>query len=126
MLVDDDVFVARATKRQLATQHDVTLAGSGAEALQLMQREHFDAVLCDVMMPGMTGMEFHAKVAEHCPELAKRFVFITGGPFTPQARESFFNSNNPYIQKPFSSTELMTAIETAIAMSEPDEALESA
>lgn len=123
LLVDDDLFVARATKRQLAPMHEVTLAGSGAEALQLLQRESFDVVLCDVMMPGMTGMEFHTKVGEYDPELAKRFVFITGGPFTPQARERFFQSSNPYIQKPFSNSELMAAIETAIAQSEPEEGL---
>jgi PAS domain S-box-containing protein len=126
LLVDDDLFVARATKRQLAPLHDVTLAGSGAEGLELMQQVDFDVVVCDVMMPGMTGMEFHAKVAEQNPPLARRFVFITGGPFTPQARERFYQSNNPYIQKPFSNSELLVAIEAAMAQSDSSAALESA
>lgn len=127
LLVDDDLFVARATKRQIAAMHDVTLAGSGADGLQLIQRENFDVVLCDVMMPGMTGMEFHARVSELNPSLGKRFVFITGGPFTPQARERFYESTNPYIQKPFSAAELIAAIETAIARLEPEtEFVESA
>jgi CheY-like chemotaxis protein len=118
LIVDDDVLVARATRRQLSSMHQVTLAGSGAEALQLLRTQEFDLVLCDVMMPAMTGMELHDRVTELDPDLARRFVFITGGPFTPQTSERFYQTSNPCIQKPFTTAELMRAIESVFASGE--------
>jgi CheY-like chemotaxis protein len=104
----------------------VTLASSGAEALELLRRQHFDTVLCDVMMPGMTGMEFYDRVQERDPALARRFVFITGGAFTPQTRERFSRSNNPHIQKPFTTAELLAAIETALSTNTTEPVSETA
>jgi CheY-like chemotaxis protein len=126
LIVDDDRLVAKATKRQLSPPHAVTLASSGAEALELTGRQDFDAILCDVMMPGMTGMEFHDRVQQKDPALASRFVFITGGAFTPQARERFSRNNNPHITKPFTTSELIAALEAAISPEVLEASIESA
>jgi len=114
LVVDDDVFVARSIRRLLRPQHDVTLALSGRQALGLIRNADYDVIFCDVMMPEMTGMELHAAVSKQNEKLSERFVFITGGPFTPEARQLFDSVTNPCIQKPFTPTDLANVLESAI------------
>ncbi len=112
LVVDDDAFVARAIRRLLRPRHAVTLAAGGAQALECLARAKFDIIFCDVMMPNMTGMELHQEVKRRYPEMADRFVFITGGPFTPEARELFDQVTNPCIQKPFTPADLANVLES--------------
>jgi FixJ family two-component response regulator len=53
------------------------------------------------MMPQMSGMELHSRVAVLAPELASRFVFVTGGAFTDAAADFLRTTTNPWIEKPF-------------------------
>ncbi len=115
LVVDDDVFVARSIRRLLRPQHDVTLALSGRQALSLIRNADYDVIFCDVMMPEMTGMELHAAVSKQNSRLSERFVFITGGPFTPEARELFDTVTNPCIQKPFTPGDLASVLDSAIS-----------
>jgi hypothetical protein len=62
----------------------------------------------------MTGMELHAAVSKQNMKLSERFVFITGGPFTPEARLLFDAVTNPCIQKPFTLGDLSSVLESAI------------
>jgi two-component system cell cycle sensor histidine kinase/response regulator CckA len=117
LVVDDDVFVARSIRRLLRPQHEVTLAMSGRQALNLLRDTNYDVVFCDVMMPEMTGMELHAAVSKQHPQMSDRFVFITGGPFTPEARELFDEVTNPCIQKPFTPADLASVMESALSSS---------
>ena len=115
LIVDDEPIVARAAERALAG-FDVVIATSAAEALRLLEEgAHFDAVLCDLMMPQMTGMELHARVAARSPELGARFVFITGGAFTDAAAEFLRTTPNGWLEKPFDPRGLRAAIERAVA-----------
>jgi CheY-like chemotaxis protein len=90
---------------------------SGRQALTLIRNASYDVVFCDVMMPEMTGMELHAAVSKQNAPLSNRFVFITGGPFTPEARELFDSVTNPCIQKPFTPGDLASVLETALTAS---------
>jgi two-component system, cell cycle sensor histidine kinase and response regulator CckA len=126
LVVDDDAFVARAIRRLLRSNHVVTLANGGREALELMAKDEFDVVFCDVMMPVMTGLELHQEVRTRFPLLAERFIFITGGPFTPEARELFDQVKNPCIQKPFTPADLAQVLENASYQRGLDAELESA
>lgn len=114
LVVDDDAFVARAISRLLKSDHYVTAASSGSEALELIATQSFDMVFCDVMMPSMTGMEFYQEVQRRMPELAERFVFITGGAFTPEARQFLSGEDTLCLQKPFSPQDLAAAVELAM------------
>jgi len=114
LVVDDDVFVGRSIRRLLRPQHEVTLALSGRQALGLLRNAEYDVIFCDVMMPEMTGMELHAMVSKQDERLSERFVFITGGPFTPEARSLFDRVTNPCIQKPFTPGDLASVLESAI------------
>ncbi|HMI93714.1 MAG TPA: response regulator, partial [Polyangiales bacterium] len=71
----------------------------------------FDVILCDLMMPHMTGMELHAKLLRSHPEQAKRMVFMTAGAFTPRARAFLESVPNPRLEKPFDPQSLRALIE---------------
>jgi CheY-like chemotaxis protein len=107
LVVDDEPLVGRAVARVLGQRHEVLIATSGREALALIEAGHeFDLVLCDLMMPGMTGMELYRTVGERSPAVLDRFVFLTGGAFTLEA-EAFLNSTRAErIIKPFDSAAL--------------------
>src|SRR5690606_29490572 len=63
LVIDDEVMIGNAIGRALRGDHDVTSLTSASEALaRIRGGERFDAIICDLMMPVMTGMEFHEGV----------------------------------------------------------------
>jgi CheY-like chemotaxis protein len=83
-----------------------------AEALRQLERDKaFDVVLCDLQMPEMSGMEVHAAVRERYPALADRFVFVTGGAFSSDARKFLEDAVSVVIQKPFRLEDMMALID---------------
>jgi CheY-like chemotaxis protein len=84
LVVDDEVLIGRVLTRTLGQFADVEVANSGAQALRAIGAARaagyrFDLVICDVMMPEMSGPELFARVKETDPETAAAFVFVTGG-----------------------------------------------
>lgn len=112
LVIDDEVVVAKALQRSLAPHHDVTIAGSPAAALeQLRCGASYDVIVCDMMMPQMTGPDFYRAFVEISPEAAPRVVFSTGGVFTAAAREFLDRIPNAKIEKPFELSQLCALIE---------------
>ncbi len=101
LIVDDEASVSMALARALA-KHDVTAFTSAKEALERIQAGAcFDLILSDLMMPGMSGMEFYDALARERPRVAERMVFMSGGAFTPAARAFLDRVPNERIEKPF-------------------------
>ena len=119
LVVDDEPLVGRAVSRILSPPHQVTVASSAGEALTLLEAGPFDVVLCDLMMPGMTGMDLHARLASADPGLAARFIFLTGGAFTDLARDFLERVPNPRLEKPFEPAALRAAVLAALAAAAP-------
>jgi nitrogen-specific signal transduction histidine kinase len=112
LVIDDEPRVAAAIQRCLSARHQVSVAASAAEALQqLGGGTRYDAIVCDLMMPDMSGMEFYAELEARLPELAKRVVFMTGGAFTPRAQQFLSRVESRCIGKPidFAALEAMVA-----------------
>jgi len=102
LVVDDDPLVGRSIVRSLGRTYRVELAGAAREALARIEAgERYDAILSDLMMPEMTGMELHARLAAIEPAQAARMIFITGGAFTPGAEAFLRTMPNPALEKPF-------------------------
>jgi PAS domain S-box-containing protein len=119
VLVIDDSANFRTSLKQLldVSGFDVAVADSGASALtQILRSPTPDVILCDLMMPGMTGMEFHDALTRERPDLARRIVFLTGGVFTPDAGRFLDRVDNLRIEKPFDLPELLAIIERARAL----------
>ena len=67
------------------------------------------------MMPDVSGMDLHEWLAATHPELAEKLIFITGGAFTPRAREYLDKVHNPRIEKPFDRAALRWTVSDLIA-----------
>jgi PAS domain S-box-containing protein len=107
LIVDDEPLLRRILSRQISQHHDVVAVASGREAQAQLGEGAFDAILCDLMMPEMTGMELHAWLVEQRPVLARRVIFMSGGAFTPSASSYLARVENPRLEKPFELTRVL-------------------
>lgn len=106
LIVEDDRTVSVALRRLLHRTHEVELAKDGREALEIIQRgERFHAIVSDVAMPQMTGIELYQHVAREAPEQARGFVFLTGGVQGATAR-ALRQTGAPHLEKPVDIDEL--------------------
>ena len=102
LVVDDEELVLRLVERSLSEEHDVVTVTSATTALVLCTSgEKFDLILCDLIMPDMTGMDLHREIARAAPELLDRMVFLTGGAFTTRARQFLSEIAGEHVEKPF-------------------------
>jgi signal transduction histidine kinase/ActR/RegA family two-component response regulator len=100
LLIDDEPLVLRSLRRMLS-EHHVDTARGGAEALeQLRQRQDYDFVFCDLMMPEMDGTVFYAEVERRMPALRDRIVFCSGGAFTTRTKQFVEHLSRPLMEKP--------------------------
>jgi PAS domain S-box-containing protein len=119
LVVDDEPLVGRAVMRVLSPPHQVTVASNGVEALEALRASRYDAILCDLMMPVMTGMELHDQLAATDPAAAGRMIFLTGGAFTDAAREFLERVPNARVEKPFEPLALREAVAAALREAGP-------
>jgi PAS domain S-box-containing protein len=113
LVVDDEALLCRMVRRMLHARFEVTLALDAREALSRLDADPagFDVILCDLMMPEMTGMDLYDAVVSRHPDCAKRFVFMTGGAFTPRATEFLAKLSAPLLEKPFDARSLQSALD---------------
>ncbi len=127
LMVDDEPAVGRSIRLLLAPDHDVINVTRAADALARIEAgEHFDLILCDVMMPEMSGIELYEQLQARFPAFTQRIVFMTGGAFSAPAREALEQLGAPRLEKPFSETALRQALALVtpaaeIATAVPDE-----
>lgn len=100
VLVVDDEPLIRAILQQVLKGHDVRLAVNGREALAECLAAEFDVIFCDLMMPEVTGMEFHRALSATHPERAARVVFITGGSRLDDVQKFLAEVPNQCLEKP--------------------------
>jgi PAS domain S-box-containing protein len=113
LVVDDEPQVSSAIKSVLGLDHDVEVAGDGASALAAIAKTDFDVILCDVMMPHMTGREVHDRVHAQWPGLERRIVFITGGAFVPSLSKFLESVPNLKLRKPFTVEHVLALVRDA-------------
>jgi CheY-like chemotaxis protein len=106
LLVDDDPLVLRGLKR-LLRDHDVTSVSSGREALAILERDSaFDVILCDLMMPDLTGADVYDHIEKLGRGLEEHVVFLTGGTFTDQLGGFLERVKNPRYIKPIRQSDI--------------------
>ena len=110
MVIDDDPLVARGLKRQLM-HHDVTAVTSGHDALVALQSGlRFELILCDLMMPGLTGADVYERIAALGSGIERQIVFLTGGVFSDAVRDFLDRIPNSRLTKPVSAAQLETVL----------------
>ena len=114
LLVDDDDLVRRTVARMLRLDgHEVTEAGSGAEALAALDERAADLVLCDVMMPDMNGCDLGRRIASRHPE--QRLLWYSGHVFASLFSSGICPEDLPFMQKPFGAELLRQRIAECLA-----------
>ena len=114
MVIDDDDLLRRTIAKMVSHRYDVTSMARAREALDhLAEGARYDAILCDLIMPGMDGMEFYAQLGQMLPELASRVVFVTGGAVTAAARNFLEMGSIRCLGKPFNAEQALEALRAA-------------
>jgi PAS domain S-box-containing protein len=107
LVIDDEDSIGTSVRRALEGESRVVVATSGREALALLEHDRaFDVILCDVIMPDLDGLAVHAEMVARDPQLAKRFVFMTGGVLTSETREFLASIPGRLLEKPFAIDDL--------------------
>jgi signal transduction histidine kinase len=113
LVVDDEKRIRDGCQKALTLDgFEVTSVESGDKALQMIEEQHYDIILLDLMMPGISGME----VLTHCKTLHPDSVIIviTGYATLEHAIEAMKNGAFDFISKPFSPEELRDVVSKAI------------
>lgn len=107
LIIDDEPLLGQTLRFAFQDKHDVEVASSGREALDRLGADaDFDLVLCDLMMPDVSGEHVYRAVSERAPGLLPRFVFMTGGAFTERAQEFLAQFAGRQLEKPFNIDEV--------------------
>lgn len=116
LVVDDDKQLASALQWILADENYlVDVAFDGDEALLKVKVHEYDAVICDVMMPRLRGDEFYLQAKKLRPDLADRFIFITGFAADSDIREFLSARRLKHLIKPFPIEQLMASVKALLA-----------
>jgi nitrogen-specific signal transduction histidine kinase/ActR/RegA family two-component response regulator len=111
LIIDDEPELLRSLDALIGDEHDVVIASSGRQALELLRADRgFDVILTDLMMADVTGMELFEKVRVDYPGLEQQFVFMTGGAFTRGSSTLLATVPNRCLAKPFDADELLRTV----------------
>ena len=110
-VVDDEPLVGHALRRALARDHEATVFTGAHEVLaRIAAGDRFDAIISDVMMPTMTGLDLLDELQRIAPDQAARMIFITGGVFTQETKQRLDGLATPRLDKPVVLAELRRLI----------------
>jgi two-component system, NtrC family, sensor kinase len=102
LVVDDEEGLGQLLGRLLRDLgYQASVVHSGKAALELLNQHHFDLILSDIKMPGISGFDLHDQLREMRPELAQRMVFVSGDTLSPATQNRIAQSGNLLIAKPF-------------------------
>lgn len=105
LVIDDDQMLRWVAQRALERSGvEVQVAASGAEGLRMAGAGEFDVVVCDMEMPGMTGLEVRERLPDH---LRGRFLLWTGAPHLAEG------SGARVLPKPSGGADLWDAVQEA-------------
>jgi signal transduction histidine kinase len=110
LVIDDEPAIARSIQRMLQKEYDVRSVGDGPTALAELASAPYDAILCDVTLPGMLGTEVFTEIERRYPPLAERVVFVTGGAFGGRIQAFLDSLPNKTIRKPFAVEEIRSTL----------------
>ncbi len=113
LVVDDDPGVGSAVRR-LLLRNEVVVSGDAQGALDLLASDpEFDVILCDLYMPGTSGMDFYRQLRERDPGVAARVVFISAGAYTDESSDFLDSVPNERLEKPFDAARLRSLVARA-------------
>ncbi|KAL3929176.1 MAG: hypothetical protein SGPRY_002068 [Prymnesium sp.] len=108
LLVEDDTFQAAALGEMCASNgYDTSVAHSGEEALEILKKDaHFNLVLCDVLMPGITGVKVLTWIRENMKETDPTVIMISSNDNVELVEKCILHGADSYMLKPATSREV--------------------
>jgi C4-dicarboxylate-specific signal transduction histidine kinase/CheY-like chemotaxis protein len=121
LLIDDDPFICEMMTLMLQARCDVTITHDGRAGLEkiLNPVEKWDLVICDLMMPVMSGAEVYRALRKSCPIKASELVFLTSGGTTEGDIRFLDELPNVLLKKPFSLVEFQTLLDERLGQHLP-------
>ncbi|MGI8461034.1 MAG: response regulator [Solirubrobacterales bacterium] len=116
LLIDDDEFVAKLIARFLGDGADVTWAGTGANAVQRISERDWDAIVVDIELPDISGLELLGIVRRERPLAATMMLSSHSGP--EYAARAIGAGADRYQVKPVGPEEIRTRIAELVALTE--------
>jgi signal transduction histidine kinase len=111
MVIDDEPALCAVVRRLLRGQHEVVGFVDARAALDRLKDDpDFDVILCDIMMPHLSGIEFYEQLRARDPEQVARIVFMTGGAFHTAAKSFLRTVPNQVLDKPFETRALQEVL----------------
>jgi CheY-like chemotaxis protein len=112
LVIDDEPLTVSMTMLAFRT-HDVVGETDALAGLDhILGERPFDLILCDLMMPGLTGMDIYERVARERPGVERSIVFMSGGAYTERARSFLKSLPNRLLLKPLSAAKLEELLST--------------
>ena len=109
LVVDDEESILVSLKSILSNEnYKVSISTSGSKALEMLQKEHFDVILSDIMMDDINGIELLKRSKENFPEIV--FLLMTGFAHLETAIEAVRLGASDYIVKPCSKKAILSSI----------------
>ncbi|GAA0678021.1 response regulator [Rheinheimera tangshanensis] len=121
LLVDDEPTNLRVLRTVLQEQYRLLFAKSGEEALQLLEKEHADLILLDVMMPGLTGFDVCARLKANPLTCAIPVIFVTALKDEMDETKGFEVGAVDYITKPISPAVVRARVKTHLSLVQAQE-----
>ena len=113
LIVDDEETIRLALRKFLRSRgYEVEIAGSGDQALQILDKQSFSLMLCDVRMPGMTGVQVVPQALGRDPDLA--IIMLTAVNDAATATEVLSAGASDYLMKPVELADLQQAVDRAL------------
>jgi adenylate cyclase len=117
LVVDDNEMNRDMLSRRLSTRgYSVTVAGEGEAALRLLAAQRFDAVLLDVMMPGITGIEVLSRIRSSSSESDLPVIMVTARDAAEDVVEALRLGANDYVTKPLDFPVVLARLRTQLAL----------
>ena len=114
LLVDDDRQILELERAWLSGEgYEVKCAKDGNEALELLDREHFDLVIADQVMPGMDGITLLRVLRGPGREKIPYFILVTGDPDPKLLNQAFTDGVDDFIPKPMQRVEFLARLRAA-------------
>lgn len=113
LIVDDEKIMLMLTQRILSKKYDVICASSGAEAIELFEKNPPDLILSDLMMPEMDGYELH-EILQEKSSGAVPIIFMTADERDESESRGFEVGAMDYIRKPLKADLLLRRVDKAV------------
>ena len=115
LVIDDDAMMVTTIRRTLAAHEVVAFTEAQRGLDEIARGERFDVILCDLMMPTITGMDVYDTIRRIAPEQLDALVFVTGGAFMPHARTFVETVANTTLEKPFDPQALVALVDKLVS-----------